>query len=82
MSNVQDEFKNEQVRRQPGLSEIPTNLPIMMDTNEAARIASTSPKTIREMFHAGILKGGTVGKRGIRINRDSLLEHFGLAISA
>lgn len=72
---------NEQVRRQPGITHIPEDLPVLLDVNQAACITSTSPKHIRDMFHKGILKGGQLG-RAIRISRDSLLEQFGLAVSA
>ena len=63
--------------RKAGLNEIPANLPMLIDAEQAASIASTSPKFIRDHCQDGTIKAVKCG-RVWRINRDAFLEQFGL----
>lgn len=63
--------------RRVGLSEMPANVPMLLDAKQAAAIASTSPASIRRMCRQGTIKCVMVGNKW-RINRDALLEQFGL----
>lgn len=64
--------------RYVGVSELPANTPMLLDVNQAASIVSTSPACIRRQCKEGTIKAAQVGNKW-RINRDALLEQFGLA---
>ena len=53
-------------------------LPPLMTVKQTAELAQCSVKHVRRMLSDGKLTGCRVGKLW-RVNRDSLLEHLGLA---
>lgn len=63
--------------RKVGISEMPANLPLMLDPEQCASIASTSSKFIRDRCQDGTIKAVKCG-RVWRINRDAFLEQLGL----
>ena len=63
--------------RLKGAAELPSDLPMMLDANQAARLISTSPKFIRDQANAGKIAAVKAG-RCWRINRDAFLTQFGL----
>lgn len=63
--------------RKTGAIEVPPDLPIMLDANQAAHLISTSAKFIRDRCIDGTIKAVKCGNVW-RINRDAFLEQFGL----
>lgn len=63
--------------RSHGVSALPNDLALLIDANQAARIASTSAKCIRDRCKDGTIKAVKVG-RVWRINRDEFLKQLGL----
>ena len=63
--------------RLKGAAQLPSDLPMMLDANQSARLISTSPKFIRDQCNEGKIKAVKCG-RVWRINRDAFLEQFGL----
>ena len=64
--------------RRAGLREVRREeLPVFLDANQAASIVSASPKFIRDRCNDGTIKAVKCGRMW-RINRDALLEQFGL----
>jgi len=59
------------------LCDIPANLPILIDANQAGAIANMSSKFIRDKCRDGSIKAVKCG-RSWRINRDAFLEWLGL----
>ena len=64
--------------RLQGVATIPDDLALLIDANQAARIASTSAKFIRDRCKDGTIKAVKIG-RVWRINRDEFLKQFGLS---
>lgn len=60
-----------------GVATIPADLGLLIDANQAASIASVSPKFIRDRCQDGTIKAVKIG-RVWRINRDAFLLQFGL----
>ena len=53
------------------------NLPILMTTEQVARLMGVTPKFVRDCLTRNQIKGSKVG--GVwRVNRDALLEQLGL----
>lgn len=65
------------LERMQGVSTIPNDLALLIDANQAAGIANTSAKFIRDRCKDGTIKAVKVG-RVWRINRDEFLKQFGL----
>ena len=76
MATIQATREKPQGRRE-GVREIPRNLPVLIDPEQAAGIASTSAKFIRDRCQDGTIKATKCG-RIWRINRDAFLQQFGL----
>lgn len=56
---------------------VPENLPMLLDSEQAAALANCSAKHIRELLRDGRLQGAKVGNLW-RVNRDALLQMLGL----
>ena len=59
------------------VSGIPSNLNVLIDAKQAANIAGTSAKFIRDRCADGTIRATKIG-RVWRINRDAFLQQFGL----
>lgn len=63
--------------RRAGLTELPKDLPMLLTVEDAACITGSSPSAMRGMCRSGKLQAAQVGNKW-RINRDALLDMFGL----
>lgn len=50
------------------------DLPEIITVDEAATLLRVNPKTVRELFHAGVIPGRKLGPKLIRFHRDELLQ--------
>ena len=61
-----------------GLSDVPEDLPVLLDTETAARLAGFSAKFVREHCRLGDIECVRIGREW-RIHRDAYLRKLGLA---
>lgn len=57
---------------------LPAKLPLLLDVSQAAQITGMSENSMRTACRKNTIKAAQVGNKW-RINRDALLEQFGLA---
>jgi excisionase family DNA binding protein len=56
---------------------LPHDLPIMLDTEQAARLCNCTEKNVRVLLNAGKIAGTKLGGKWL-VNRDALLKRLGL----